>query len=79
MFFTAKLRDGIPSVVWYQKAQSETEAEAVYIVDLIDLDGDGVNELVVRRAFYENYRYEVYKRRNGKWEQIFKTDILGCL
>lgn len=79
LFLTSQLDGGTPSVIWYQKAQSETEAQAVYIVDLIDLDGDGVNELVARRAFYENYDYEVYKKRNGKWELIFKTDILGCL
>jgi len=78
LFFTAKLSSDTPLVVWYQHAQAETEAEDLYIVDVIDLDGDGINELVALREFYENYRYEVYKRRDSRWEQIFKTDVLGC-
>lgn len=78
LFFTTRLNGDTPLVVWYQHAQSETEGEGLYIVDVIDLDGDGVNELIARRELYENYRYEVYKRRADRWEQIFKTEVLGC-
>lgn len=77
--FAADDRDGgNHSTLWYQHAQSETEAEALYTVDVVDLDGDGVNELVARRVFYENYKYEVYKREKSGWEKIFSTGILGC-
>jgi hypothetical protein len=76
--FTADRDGGNPSTLWYQHAQSETEAEALYMVDVVDLDGDGSNELVARRVFYENYRYEVYKREKSGWERILNTGILGC-
>ena len=75
LFFTVQ-SGGKASVIWYQHAVSETHAEAVYLVDAIDTDGDGSSELVARRVFYENYRYEVYKRR-GPWKEIFKTDVFG--
>ena len=79
LFFTAKPSSKDASVIWYQHSLSETEAEAVYIVDVIDTDRDGANELIARHVFYENYRYEVYKQRNGHWEQAFKTEVFGCL
>jgi hypothetical protein len=79
LFFTAKTTSNDHSVIWYQHPQSETDAEAVYLVDFIDLDGDGVNELVARRVFYENYRYEVYKRQAGQWKRVFQTEVFGCL
>ncbi len=79
LFFIAKTSGKDPEVLWYQHPQGEADAEAVYIVDLIDLEGDGVNELIVRRVFYENYRYEVYKRQGQQWKQIFQTEFFGCL
>ncbi len=81
LFFIAKTTGRDPHVLWYQHPQGETEAEAeaVYLVDMIDLDGDGTNELVARRAFYENYRYEVYKQQGAEWKEIFQTDVFGCL
>jgi len=79
LFFIAKTSGKDPEVIWYQHPQGETDAEAVYLVDLIDLEGDGVNELIVRRVFYENYRYEVYKRQGQEWKQIFQTEVFGCL
>ncbi|SRR5260221_1990432 len=79
LFFIAKTTSNDHSVIWYQHPQSETDAEAVYLVDFMDLDGDGVNELIARRVFYENYRYEVYRRQDGRWKPIFQTDVFGCL
>jgi hypothetical protein len=79
LFFTVKPDNSDPSIIWYQRPQSEMDAEALYLVDLLDVDGDGSNELIARRVFYENYRYEVYKRLHSRWEQIFKTEVLGCL
>lgn len=79
LFFVAKTTGNVASVIWYQHPQSETDAEALYLVDLMDLLGDGVNELIVRRVFYENYRYEVYKRQGQEWKQIFQTAVFGCL
>jgi hypothetical protein len=79
LFFIAKTTGKDSHVLWYQHPQGETDAEAVYLVDVIDLDEDGTNELVARRVFYENYRYEVYKEQGGQWKEIFQTDIFGCL
>ena len=79
LFFTVKTTSDDPSVLWYRHPQLATEGEAVYVVEVIDLDGDGINELIARRVFYENYRYEVYRRQDGRWKEIFETEVLGCL
>ncbi len=79
LFFTAKPGSDEPSVIWYQHPRSETDAEAVYVVDVIDIDGRGLPDLVVRRVFYENYRYEVYRQQDGRWKQLFQTQVFGCL
>jgi hypothetical protein len=77
LFFTARLNSGAPTIVWYQRTQSETEAQGIYMVDMLDLDGQA-NELIALRQLYENYQYEVYKRSGCGWEQVFRSEVLGC-
>jgi hypothetical protein len=79
LFFTVSVTNDDKSIVWYQHPLSETEAEAVYVVDVIDIDGDGVLEIVARRVFYENYRYEVYQQQEEQWKKSFETEVFGCL
>jgi hypothetical protein len=71
-----------PSVVWFKQTkdlEDGTDGETLDLVGHADLDGDGLDELVTRLRFYENYRYQVYKRVNGAWKKIFETKTLGCL
>jgi len=66
------------SVIWFQHPKSETDAEAIYLIDHLDPDQNG-DQMFVRRVFYENYRYEVYRYHDGRWRQEFASDIFGCL
>jgi hypothetical protein len=83
LFFIASERDGklIPEFVWVHIPEGENGDEGLGLVDHADLLGDGQDEVVAVLGYYENYRYQVYRRsKDGShWEQIFETDILGCL
>jgi hypothetical protein len=66
---------------WNKIASSETNGEALYLVDQATLFSDGQDEVIAVLGYYENYRYRIYRRTKdgGHWEQIIETEILGCL
>ena len=49
-----------------------------HFVDQIDLDGDGVGEVVVEGTYYESNDYAVYKREQGRWRPVYKGGGGGC-
>lgn len=65
-------------IFWFQHPPTETEGQAVYLIDQLDINGDGIDELFLRRVYYENYRYEIYRQEGKAWDQVFATQILGC-
>jgi len=67
------------SVIWFQRPKGETDAEAVYLLDQPNVEKNGTDRMFVRRVFYENYRYEVYRNRNGRWVKEFTSEVFGCL
>jgi hypothetical protein len=83
LFFIASELDGhlVPEFVWLKISEGETRSETLTLVDHADLFGDGQDEVVAVLGYYENYRYRIYRRiKNGnQWEQIFETEVLGCL
>jgi hypothetical protein len=78
LFFVLDPLSGKKSVVWFQHSKGETDAEAVYLIDLLVAEHSG-DRMIVRRVFYENYRYEVYKNRDGRWTREFASEVFGCL
>ena len=84
IFFAAH-REGtkpqwVPELIWHHKAENELDGQRMDFVDNIDLDGDGVDELITELVFYENFRFHVYKQdeRNAQWKQILETPMHGC-
>ncbi len=47
-------------------------------VDQLDLDGDGVDELVTEGVGYEGGDFIIYKRQNHQWFQVFRGGEGGC-
>jgi hypothetical protein len=78
LFFVLDPLSDKKSVVWFQHTKGETDAEAVYLIDLLLAEHSG-DRMIVRRVFYENYRYEVYKSREGRWIREFTSEVFGCL
>lgn len=44
----------------------------------VDLDGDGVDELIVRTEEIEGYHYDILERRRGSWDVIATGGGAGC-
>jgi hypothetical protein len=47
-------------------------------LDALDLDGDGVPELVFVVNGYESTGFEVYKLKNGRFRKVMEIDAWGC-
>jgi hypothetical protein len=78
LFFVSDPVSDEKSVIWFQHPKGETEAEALYLIDHLDDEQNG-DRMFVRRVFYENYKYEVYRHRDGRWIREFASDVFGCL
>jgi hypothetical protein len=49
-----------------------------HFVDQLDLDGDGVGEVVAEGTYYESNDYVVYKRQQGRWRPVYQGGGGGC-
>ena len=49
-----------------------------HFVDQIDLDGDGVGEVVAEGTYYESNDYVIYKRQQGRWRPVYQGGGGGC-
>ena len=78
LFFICDPVSDEKSVIWFQQPEGETDAEAVYLIDFLRAEHNG-ERMFVRRVFYENYKYEVYRRADGRWTREFASEVFGCL
>jgi hypothetical protein len=78
LFFLSDPVSSEKSVIWFQQPKGETDAEVVYFIDHLDAKQNG-DRVFVRRVFYENYRYEIYKSQDSRWMKEFTSDVFGCL
>jgi hypothetical protein len=71
-----------PEFLWIHLSESETDEELLRLVDHADLFANGQDEVVAKLVSVEtqSHRYLIFRRtRDGAhWEQIFKTEPLGC-
>ncbi len=63
--------------VWYFTYLGDS-AEEKNVVDTIDLDEDGTDEVVIRVHGYEGYEYEILKRAGNKWKSVYRGGGSGC-
>jgi hypothetical protein len=72
----------LPELLWIHLSESETDEEVLRLVDHADLFRNGQDEVVAKLVSVEtqSHRYLIFHRtRDGAhWEQIFKTEPLGC-
>jgi hypothetical protein len=47
-------------------------------VDQLDLDADGVDEIVTISGYYESWDYAIYKEQNGAWKRVYQGGGGGC-
>jgi hypothetical protein len=63
--------------VWYFTYLGDPRGDET-VVDTIDLDEDGTDEIVVRMGFYESHEYQILKRDHNKWKSIYQGGGSGC-
>lgn len=58
----------------YPKGDENAAPNTYEVAAVLDLDGDGTLEILVRTAYYEGGGMEVYKLRNGVLEQVLSIE-----
>jgi hypothetical protein len=61
---------------WYMKGNEETY-ESRRFVDHIDIDGDGVSEVIAATSYYESTDYVIYKKVKGVWRSVYQGGEFG--
>lgn len=75
----AERRGGVyrPVYVFYAD-EGESEMARRSLLDVTDLDGDGVPELITRGTYYEGWAYIILKRGAAGWAEIYQGGGGGC-
>jgi hypothetical protein len=55
----------------YLKSESGEQQRYELFLDHLDLDGDGVDELVTQTNFWESWQYQIHKRADGAWKKVY--------
>jgi hypothetical protein len=68
--------------VWYSRlapGTNEARTETMTLVDTIDLDEDGTDEVIATTNYYESHDYVVLKRSpSGTWGIVYRGAGSGC-
>jgi len=81
LFLAAKGSGGQFSMVYeesYVGAHGEGEQANKKYLEHLDLDADGVDEVVISGSAYESWFYSILKRQGGKWLKVHTQDGGGC-
>ena len=79
LFLIAERRDTgyEPSSVWYH-FDSGPSSQVRSFIDHLDLDGDGVDEVITKDSFSQATRYQIYKKKEGQWQVIYEGGGISC-
>lgn len=66
-----------PALTWFHRG-GEGEYEDRRLVDQLDIDGDGIAEVVAAGHYYESNDYIIYKKRQGRWREAYRGGGGGC-
>ena len=73
------LKNNITSLLYAGMVNSPSSWGNGYeLLDVLDLDGDTIPELIFETKGYESTGYEVYKLKNNKFIKAFGDVIYGC-
>jgi len=81
LFLISKLDGSSAEMARYHKMTDlldGTDYEGYIFVDQLDLDGDGLDEIVVEMTAYESEEFRVVKRINGVWTRVHVGGAGGC-
>lgn len=55
-----------------------TDSKYETFVSHLDLDGDGLDEIVTTSYYYESWDYAIYKFQGGSWKSVYSGSGGGC-
>ncbi len=64
-----------PTLARYHSGNGETYSLEV-LIDHVDLDGDGIDEILTRAYGWEWFTHRIYSRRGGRWVRTYEG--YGC-
>jgi hypothetical protein len=47
-------------------------------LDQLDLDSDGIDEIVTISGYYESWDYSIYRKEESKWKKVYQGGGGGC-
>ncbi len=62
---------------WYKLNNKEETYESRRLVDQLDLDGDGIGEVVAQSSYYESTDFTIYKKVKGVWRSVYQGGMYG--
>ncbi len=68
-----------PTYTWFHRPLRIDDSQMLTVFSNLDLNTDGVDELILQLDFYENRRFIVLRRKPSRFEKLFETQTLGCL
>ena len=70
-------QDGTDVVFASYLSTGETDVQTEVFFDHLDIDGDGVDELIISKRYYEDAGYDIYSRKLGKWKKVYSGPTSG--
>lgn len=61
-----------------QDVEDGTDIVVESFVDQLDLDNDGIDEIVTISGYYESLDYTIYKEQNRIWQKVYRGGGGGC-
>jgi hypothetical protein len=63
-------------LTWY-KSGGESDSEVRRLIDVLDLDGDGLAEVFAMSSYYESTDFTIYKKVKGVWRSVYQGGLFG--
>lgn len=78
LFLIAELRNNQyqSTLTWYKKS-AEGDVEVRRLIDILDLERDGVAEVFVTSSYYESTDFTIYKKVKGVWRSVYQGGLFG--
>jgi hypothetical protein len=78
LFLIAELQNSQyqSALTWYKRG-GETDSEVRRLVDVLDLDGDGIAEVFATTSYYESTDFSIYKKVKGVWRSVYQGGYFG--
>jgi len=68
-----------PAISWYHSTSNIMETHSKTFIDNLDLDQDGIDELIIREMFVcEATRYQIYKKKERQWHVVYEGGGNQC-